>query len=629
MNVSILEQTQSRQYQSIRKRLEHLLCESVIQGSSLPCSDVQCTKIHQLEKLSCQDLCEFRTCCTVQGCPFRHQKPQVSSWYDMEDDEDDDIYNLLEKMERGNSTLYAHNELSLLDEVRKLRASSPILSSFEQLVQVFSLAQEEKTKGESSLETQLSLMKLIGQEGELKMYHQDDVNNFSPLADRQRRGWIVKDQTLVVKTFPTSREISVGHPHYEEWVREVLPNSIILKSYEGSLLRLWKCPGEEKWRISTVRKIDAAASRWNANPSFGQRLIESIEVQTRQSFEAFCFELKSNYVYTFWLTTDAETKSICKNEAQHVYSLGCFDRDHEFEYSLCTFPGIPFPPRIETLIFTPGDLAIALEDKNNQDVIDLKIQGYTILNLNGEMLKVSSEKYRNMYLVRGRKVSNNFVKYIELYGQDERQQLLDLYPEQKERLLSLDRKMSRLIDVLYRLYHKDLAKRRLPLVEREEFKVYRKLFVDAKKTPLNKEEIRVKLCSAIRDDSSGDMGRDVLRALETAIQMLPSPNAPRPIPSERSYYPIRIQFGSKQKDGPREPSTPPSSSVSPTSKGWKIKPLRFGKYSPRVTTPSPTLSPSTTPIASPLFDEAPSPVSFSKNISTSLLGLIRPVTIGR
>jgi hypothetical protein len=262
-----------------------------------------------------------------------------------------DLYDLLRKNREGDSTIRSYQDLLLIDNARKLRASSPSLDSLSDLLETFPPI-AGGGKGTFQLETTKetdfsSISSAVSIENELQrlfpssltpsdekdgliLYHQNNVNNYSSKVELECRGLIVFDKTLLVKTFPTAREISVGHPNYYEWVSEALPSSIIIKSYEGSLLRVWKCPGdtlrgsqsgqgEDQWRISTVRKIDATGSRWNSSPSFSQRLIESIQLQTGKDFSTFCYLLNPDYVYTFWLTNDPQTKSICKND------IGLFD----------------------------------------------------------------------------------------------------------------------------------------------------------------------------------------------------------------------------------------------------------------------------------------------------------------
>jgi len=687
MQSPLLKETQERHYQSVRTRIHNKICKSILCGSS--CTTHGCPFFHSIQQFKTETLCEFGKFCTVQGCPFPHKIDQIYNWEEMNEI---DLYDLLRKNREGDSTIRSYQDLLLIDNARKLRASSPSLDSLSDLLEVFQLETTKETDFSSissvvSIENELqrlvpSSLTPSDEKDGLILYHQNNVNNYSSKVELECRGLIVKDKTLLVKTFPTAREISVGHPNYYEWVSEALPSSIIIKSYEGSLLRVWKCPGdtlrgsqsgqgEDQWRISTVRKIDATGSRWNSSPSFSQRLIESIQLQTGKDFSTFCYLLNPDYVYTFWLTNDPQTKSICKNDAQHLYSLGCFDRLKDFEYHLCTFNGIPFPPRIEKHVFTPEELELALCDRSNSELTDLKIQGYIILSLQGEMLKVSSNKYRDMYLIRGRNVSNKFVKYLELHDQPSRESFVELYPEETEHFQQLDRKMTHLVSVLHMLHQKDVTRKRLPLVEKEEYKVYRQLFTEKPSASCSKDEIYHLLCKSIRStkDHQSELGLDVLRCLERQIQMLPSPNLPQTVPIDRAYYPQEIRYGNrgqyKKKNIHHIPSHPIvptsvtfSSSIETTVPSSRRVDIQFGNYSssyktkmtnryekhkmesdsPRIHTPSPTLSPSTTPISSPVtfshplryamgdFD-GPSPVTFSKNIQNSMLQCIRPVMI--
>ena len=200
-----------------------------------------------------------------------------------------------------------------------------------------------------------------------------------------------------------------------------------------------------------------------------------------------------------------------------MYSLGSFDRLSDFEYYFCSFRGVPYPPRIEKPIITPADLSLALSDPQNEELQSLQIQGYTILSLTGKMIKVSSEAYRKQYEIRGRSVSNKFVKYIELYGQDSRLSFVPLYPQDAGRFEVLDRQMTKLIRILQDLYHMTKRHERLPQVQPQVHKVFRKLFVNktTKKfefqSSMSKAVLQDKLCKKIKDDI--EFGLDVLRAL--------------------------------------------------------------------------------------------------------------------
>ncbi len=613
-----IELIQSEQWSSVRSRIQKILCSSVIQGSS--CSTPNCTKIHYMHQFKKNDLCQYGMTCTVQGCPFGHK---VSDLYDMWvdiDDLDTDEYDRLSNIEKGvHSGLFHYKDLLLIDQARRLRASSPQLSHFSDIISRFDLSETPRVSCETPVFDQVSIstprfcfdglipssMKAVDQQLDLKLYHLEQVDNESSEIEHARRGLIVEGDQLLVKTFPFVRELTIGHEQYENWVQEFLPATMIFKSYEGSLIRLWNRPGELDWRISTVRKIDAKMSRWNAGLSFADRFIESLELQTKKTFSDFCNGLNPEHIYTFWLTTDVQTKSICDQKAQHLYSLGSFDRSSEFEYNFCSFRGVPYPPRIEKPIINPADLALALSDPHNAELQNLEIQGYTILSLTGKMIKVSSDAYQKQYAIRGRKVSNKFVKYIELYGQDSRLSFHQLYPQDISRFEVLDRQMNKLIKIFNDLYHMTKRHESLPTLQPHVNKVFRKLFVNFTtqkfefQKSMNKGIVQTKLCRKIQEDM--EFGLDVLRALDKHIEsMLPVPNKPEPVKIADDFHRLplnRKQFGYKKH------------------------------YS--VPIPSPTLSPSTSPIPSPIINDpqSASPLEMPVKPTTIRFGSFKPIKI--
>jgi hypothetical protein len=86
---------------------------------------------------------------------------------------------------------------------------------------------------------------------------------------------------------------------------------LILKSYEGTLIRVFKHNG--KTYIATHKKLDAYKSKWGSNYSFGQMFTYAINKKLLEddvSFEDYIDSLDDKYVHTYLLRNSFENRLV-------------------------------------------------------------------------------------------------------------------------------------------------------------------------------------------------------------------------------------------------------------------------------------------------------------------------------
>ena len=178
--------------------------------------------------------------------------------------------------------------------------------------------------------------KKVEELGVYRLYHNENVTINSTLEQKEIRGIIVNEEKnyIAVKSFPFTDEYDTSSKYFEKALDG--KNLVWMEAYEGPQLRMWFDDVNEKWMISTMRKIDADQSSWRTNRSFKSQFESTIIEQTGINFEDFKYYLKKNLIYTFLLTANIECKSVSKQSFSKIFCLGTFNRDNYFEYALKT-----------------------------------------------------------------------------------------------------------------------------------------------------------------------------------------------------------------------------------------------------------------------------------------------------
>jgi hypothetical protein len=215
-----------------------------------------------------------------------------------------------------------------------------------------------------------------------------------------------------------------------------LQESYIFPSYEGTLLRIFYHTQNQKWYVSTHRKLDAHHSRWLANETFGDQFEKLIVEMTGLSYRDFFESLDRNDVYLFLLRPEQKNRLISNAPSEtnerllHVCTIRnreTFDFDHSIK-------SVSKPYRLR---FSSID-----ELKQYVEHVDFHQQQGVIIfyqnNSNICSFKLMNSTYQEYANVRGNE-RNLLIRYLQVrHVPSYYKMLLEIYPERSNEFYTYD-----------------------------------------------------------------------------------------------------------------------------------------------------------------------------------------------
>ena len=146
---------------------------------------------------------------------------------------------------------------------------------------------------------------------------------------------------MVIKSLGYTNEYTKEDIEIVEKQLSDLKNTKIFESHEGTLLRVYYF--NNKWFVSTHRKLDANKSKWSCKDSFGilfRRAVNNNK-NLRDKFEGgdiydqFLDSLNKDYKYLFLLTNNSENRIVCNaNHDCQLYHIGVYNKENIFSLDL-------------------------------------------------------------------------------------------------------------------------------------------------------------------------------------------------------------------------------------------------------------------------------------------------------
>ena len=291
---------------------------------------------------------------------------------------------------------------------------------------------------------------------------------------KQCRGVIFKGSTLILKAFPFTTEYN--HTETKN-IKEVFVNLrdwTFFESHEGSLVRVFYF--ENKWYISTHRKLDAFRSKWASRESFGQYFKNALlsEEENNNIFknslptgkddilERFQDTLDKTKQYMFLIRNSNENRIVCSPPSRPtIYHVGTFING---ELNLKENINIPFP---KSLTFDNVDDILFYLDKvyykDTQGVIGFDIS-------NNRQVKVVHKDYQTLFNARGNEPSIKF-RYLQVRQTKVQDMLFHLYPEMADIFDDYENSLYNISNNIYKAYVDRFIKKLYVTVDKEEFNV--------------------------------------------------------------------------------------------------------------------------------------------------------------
>ena len=255
-------------------------------------------------------------------------------------------------------------------------------------------------------------------DGNLKNFSYDYCTNNSETELKSCRGLVYKNEVPFIKSFGFT-------PHYTtqdipqdtlDYIQTNFTNFRFFYSLEGTLLRLFYNDVNDKWYLSTHKKLDATNSRWGSKYTFGEIFKSSVP----DSFDYN--KLDKDKFYMFILTPNDTNRIVCKTFLNQVYHVGTYDKNFNLSYDYDI--GVQKPSEVN---FNNINEMIKFVDNN---VGYFLYQGIVICDpVSQTNIKILSSNYNTLQQIRGNTPSVKF-RYLEIRKDEEKvKQLKALFPD--------------------------------------------------------------------------------------------------------------------------------------------------------------------------------------------------------
>lgn len=254
-------------------------------------------------------------------------------------------------------------------------------------------------------------------DGNLKNFSYDHCSNNSENELKSCRGLIYKGDTPFIKAFGYTPHHTI-HDIPQETMQYITLNFDKLRffySLEGTLLRLFYNDVNDKWYLSTHKKIDASNSRWGSKYTFGEIFNSSVP-------DSFKYQnLDKDKFYMFILTPNDYNRIVCKTFLNEVYHVGTYDKNFNLSYDYDI--GVPKPAEVK--FNNTQELFYCV----NNEIGHFLYQGIVICDpLTQTNIKLLSDSYNTLQQLRGNTPSINF-RYLQIRNEDEKvKKLRELFP---------------------------------------------------------------------------------------------------------------------------------------------------------------------------------------------------------
>jgi len=291
---------------------------------------------------------------------------------------------------------------------------------------------------------------------------------------KQCRGVVFNGKDIVMKAFPFTSE----HIH-TEITSETLPDNFdkytFFESHEGALVRVFYF--NDKWYVSTHRKLNAFKSKWASRESFGTLFKNALTSEEEHNtkfknflgkgeniLDGFLDSLDKNNKYMFLICNNEDNRIVCDvPERPRFYYVGTFTGNNfNLERPSC----FPVPKQIKFMNID--------EISTYVDNIDYtKLQGVICFGPDNSQCKIIHKKYNDLFKARGNEPSIKF-RYLQVrMNRRLSNTLYKLYPNMSSVFDDYENILYDISRGIYRAYVQRFIKKRYVTVPREEFQVIR------------------------------------------------------------------------------------------------------------------------------------------------------------
>jgi hypothetical protein len=305
---------------------------------------------------------------------------------------------------------------------------------------------------------------VLDNERDLELVGYQMCSNDSDEFTKQCRGLVFKEEKLFLRGNAYADEI-VHNEHGK--IAETLKNLeewTYFPAYEGALIRMFYT--NDKWFVSTHRKLDAFRSKWSSRESFGAIFEKSIKQDTGLSLEEFKQKLDKTKQYMFLVRNQQDNRIVCLppgEDETHVFHIGTWQNLMPSDDDV----GVKKPQPFITFS-SVVDLATTV---NSLD--PWHYQGIICFGPDNKQVKILNKDYVSLFKVRGNEASVKF-RYLQLRKDKTMKSRLEkLYPEMAESFHEYEIILSDIAAKIYKAYVDRFVNKIFTIVPQEEFLVIR------------------------------------------------------------------------------------------------------------------------------------------------------------
>lgn len=267
------------------------------------------------------------------------------------------------------------------------------------------------------------------------------------------RGLIYKDNKPFIKSFGFTPEFTTQNIDKEnkQYIIHNFKNFRFFHSVEGTLLRIYWNDVNEKWYISSHKKLDARNSRWGSKQTFGE-IIDTILPQT------FYDTLDKEYCYLFILTPNHDNRIVCNVLLNQLFHVGTYAKDFTLSFDF----NINIPKPVELNFQTYDELCNYVD---SQEFKYMCYQGIIICDVPKQSnIKFLNSNYNNLKNIRGNTPSIMF-RYLEVRNdKNMRQALISMFPNHIQKFQQYEMFINKVTTKLFNEYMKRYIKKQFTTI---------------------------------------------------------------------------------------------------------------------------------------------------------------------
>jgi hypothetical protein len=324
----------------------------------------------------------------------------------------------------------------------------------------------------------------------LVLYGYTNCNNYSSPAIQQSKGLIFDGDTLVSRglSFTQEYDSTKEDDDIEETLSQFEWDDIrFFRTEEGSAVRMFYY--NDKWYISTYRKLDAFRSKWSSNKSFGEMFSDGLDnmYANNESFKnllnnevidenqsvlnKFKNTLDRTLQYIFLIRNDEQNRIVCDAPAeQKIFLVGTMDRT---TWKLNVDATCGFIERLEKCVY--ANLDEMFNDVDNVSHWDHP--GVIAFLPNGGQFKITNTDYMHYFKVRGNTPSIKY-RYLQLRcdcNEIYLQHLDKMYPNSRDDFDAYEDAIGKVSDDIYKAYVSRFIKKNYVSVPQEQYTVVKEI----------------------------------------------------------------------------------------------------------------------------------------------------------